>query len=103
MSTRMVSDGRIAVALTATTVASALTSVQTFTVPGLKTGIDHVSVAFATAQTGLGIVNSRVSADNTLEITFANVNAGTEVVPTTAGTYFIRWERFEHNDSGVVS
>lgn len=92
----------IEVALTATTVSSALTSEQTFTIPGLRLG-DYVSVSKNVAQTGLGIVNARVSADNTVAITFMNANAGTEVVPTTAGTYKLRVERPTDYKTGFQS
>lgn len=91
----------IELALTATTVSSALTSEQTFIVPGLKLN-DFVTVQKeGTAQTGLGLVNARVSAENTLAITFMNANAGTEVVPTTAAKYKIRVERPSDYKTGV--
>lgn len=89
-------------ALTFTTVSSALTSEQTAVVPGLKVK-DFVTVIKPTAQTGLGIVNARVSAENTLAITFMNANAGTAVVPTTADKYLIRVERPTEYESGVQS
>lgn len=51
------------------------TAEQTFTVNGLKTG-DVVVVNKPTATAGLGIVNARVSAANTLALTFVNATAG---------------------------
>ena len=47
------------------------TAEQTFTVPGLADG-DWVFVNKPTAQAGLGIVGCRVTAANTLGITFSN-------------------------------
>ena len=47
---------------------------------------DKVSVAKPTTQAGLGIVNARVSAANTLAITFMNATAGA-IVPTASETY----------------
>jgi len=47
---------------------------QTVTVPGLEVG-DVVLVSKPTAQAGIGIVGVRVSATNTLAITFMNSTA----------------------------
>jgi hypothetical protein len=55
----------------------AATSVeQTFTVTGLLAGDIVLAVNKPTATTGLGIVNARVSAADTLAITFMNATAG---------------------------
>ena len=51
------------------------TAVHTVTVDGLKTE-DAVFVNKPSHSTGLGIVNARVSAVNTLEITTMNTTAG---------------------------
>lgn len=67
---------------------------QTFTVPGLQVG-DFVSVQKPTAQAGLGIVGSRVTATNTLGITFVNPTAG-NITPTAAETYLIKVLRQEN-------
>ena len=72
---------------------------QTFTVNGLAVG-DFVEVNKPTAQAGLGIVNSRVSAANTLAITFMNASAAT-VVPTSNEQYLISVERPENTSGGV--
>jgi hypothetical protein len=72
-------------------VANATTAEQTFTVNGLQLG-DIVSVTKPTTQAGLGIVNSRVSAANTLAVTFANTTAAT-ITPTAAETYIIELNR----------
>lgn len=66
------------------------TAEQTFTVNGLLVG-DSVQVTKPTVQVGLGVVNSRVSAANTLAITYANVTAG-NLTPT-AETYLVELNR----------
>ena len=53
---------------------------QDVTVPGLEVG-DVVYVSKPTAQAGLGVVGARVSADNTLSITFTNPTAA-DITPT---------------------
>lgn len=64
---------------------------QTFTVNGLLLG-DFVEVNKPTAQAGIGIANSRVSAANTLAITFINASAST-VTPTAGETYSLAVSR----------
>lgn len=59
---------------------------QTFTVNGLQVG-DHVSIDKPSVLTGLSIVGQRVSAANTLAITFLNVTAS-PITPGT-GTYLV--------------
>lgn len=66
-------------------VVNATTSEQTFTVTGLTTS-DAVFVVKPTHQAGLGIVNARVSAADTLAITFMNATAAT-ITPTASETY----------------
>lgn len=61
--------------LNPTSVSANTTSEQTFTVTGLTT-TDIVSVNKPSHQAGLGIVNCRVSAADTLAITFMNTTAG---------------------------
>jgi len=73
--------------LTPAEVAANTTAEQTFTVTGLTTA-DKVFVNKPTAQAGLGIVGQRVSAANTLAITFANVT-GSPITPTAAQTYAV--------------
>lgn len=55
-------------------VAAAGTDEQTFTVPGLRT-TDGVYVVKPTHTAGIGIVNAKVSAANTLALTFVNATA----------------------------
>jgi hypothetical protein len=63
------------------------TAEQTFTVNGLLVG-DMAVVTKPTAQAGLGIVGSRVSAANTLAITFSN-NTGASITPTASEVYLV--------------
>lgn len=67
---------------------------QTFTVPGLLV-TDFVQVQKPTAQAGLGIVGSRVTAANTLGITFVNPTAG-NITPTAGEVYLIKVVRQEN-------
>lgn len=71
--------------LSPASVAANTSAEQTFTVTGLAVG-DAVSVNKPTAQAGLGIVGCRVSAANTLAITFGNFTAS-PIVPTAAEVY----------------
>lgn len=75
-----------ALSLTPSAVAAATTAEQTFTVSGL-TIADKVIVNGPTPVAGTGIVNARVSADNTLAITFVNVTTG--ALTPAAGTYTV--------------
>jgi hypothetical protein len=67
---------------------------QTFTVNGLIVG-DFVQVQKPTAQAGLGIAGSRVTAANTLGITFVNPTAG-NITPTAGEIYLIKVVRPEN-------
>jgi hypothetical protein len=83
------------VVLSPVAVAQATTAEQTFAVTGLKMadslqpGDQIVQITKPTAQPGLGIVGWRVSAADTLAITFANVPAGGPITPTALETYQI--------------
>lgn len=79
------------VTLSPASVANATAAEQTFTVQGLQVG-DFVNVAKPTTQAGLGIVNSRVSAANTLAVTFMNTTAAT-ITPTASEIYQIAVDR----------
>lgn len=99
VSANIYSEDRI-VALSATlspaAVAANTTAEQTFTVNGLATSatngsvINDVILAInkPTAQAGLGIVGFRVSAANTLAVTFSNNTAGS-ITPTASEVYSI--------------
>lgn len=67
------------------------TAEQTFNLPGLLIG-DQVSVTKPTTQAGLGIVNSRVTAANTIGIAFSN-NTGGGITPTAGETYVVELNR----------
>jgi hypothetical protein len=66
-------------------VAANTTAEQTFTLPGVAVG-DFVYTNKPTAQAGLGIVGCRVSAANTVAITFSN-NTGSGITPTASQAY----------------
>lgn len=73
--------------LSPTAVTANETAEQTFTVAGVNVG-DVVFVNKPTAQAGLGIVGARVSAANTVGITFSN-NTGSSITPTASEVYQI--------------
>lgn len=77
----------ISIALSPALIVLNTTAEQTFTVPGLAVG-DWVFVNKPTAQAGLGIVGCRVTAANTLGITFSN-NTGSSITPTASQTYLV--------------
>lgn len=60
---------------------------QTFTLNGVAVG-DFVYAIKPTAQAGLGISGSRVTAANTIGITFINPTAG-NITPTASETYLV--------------
>jgi hypothetical protein len=62
------------------------TAEQTFTVAGVAVGDVVISVVKPTAQAGLGIVGARISASDTLAITFSN-NTGGSITPTASQVY----------------
>lgn len=80
--------------LTPVSVAQNTSAEQSFTVPGLQVG-DFIDVYLNIAQTaGIGIVNARVSAANTLQIGFMN-NTGGSLTPA-AGVYALIVSRPEN-------
>jgi hydrogenase maturation factor len=81
-------------------VAAATSAEQTVTVSGLKTG-DVVALTKPTATAGVGIVNVRVSAANTLAVTFMNATASS--VDPASETYTLFWFRPEKTVSGAVN
>lgn len=84
----------IGVTLSPSSVANATSAEQTFTCTGLLVG-DMVSVNKPTTQAGLGIVGSRVSAADTLAITFMNTTAAT-ITPTASQVYLVRVSRVDN-------
>ena len=83
----LVKQSVISVTLSPVAIVLNTTAEQTFTVNGLLPG-DFVSCNKPTAQAGLGIVGCRVSAANTLAITFLNTTASS-ITPTAAQVYKI--------------
>jgi hypothetical protein len=79
-------------------VATITTAEQTFTVPGLKVG-DWVGASKPTNTVGVGVVNCRVSAANTLAVTFVNPTAG--AVDPASETWQILWVRAEAPATGA--
>src|ERR1700761_6469106 len=83
--------------LTPSSVAANTTAAQTFTFKGLNASLHFVSVSYTSAaQAGLGIANARVSATDTLEITFINATAS-PITPTAGGLYNLLVARSEYN------
>ena len=81
----------LSVTLSPAIVAANTSAEQTFTVTGLALS-DAVSVNKPTAQAGLGIVGARVSAANTLAITFGNFT-GLGITPTASEAYLVKISR----------
>lgn len=73
-------------------VAANTTAEQTFKVTGLLVGDVVGQINKPTAQAGLGIVGQRVSAANTLAITFCNNTAGS-ITPTASEVYSFKVSR----------
>jgi hypothetical protein len=85
----------MSVALTPASVATVTAAEQTFTIPGLLVGDQVSAVTYQTgAWTNLSYIASfRISANNTLAITFANGTGGSLTPP--AGTYLVEVNRSE--------
>lgn len=77
----------IRAALSPTVVAANTSAEQTFTVAGLPSGTPVV-VNKQTVQAGLSIGGARVSALNTLAITFVN-NTSASITPTQGDIYYV--------------
>lgn len=73
-------------------VAANTSAEQTFTVTGLAVGDVVGTINKPTAQAGIGVVGCRVSAANTLAITFANFTAGS-ITPTASEVYVFKISR----------
>lgn len=84
----------LAVTLSPAVVPPNTTAEQGFTVNGLAVG-DFIEVNKPTVQAGLAIVNSRVSAANTLQIGFGNLTGAT-ITPTANEIYAVSVERPEN-------
>lgn len=81
----------LGVPLSPAAVGANTTAEQTFTVSGIQVG-DEINVSKPTTQAGLGIVNNRVTAANTIGITFSN-NTGGGITPTAGEIYVIAVNR----------
>lgn len=97
--------GMFQITLSPASVAANTTAEQTFAATGigLSTGGfpsiaigDFVGVNKPTAQAGLGIVGARVSANDTLAITFSN-NTASPIVPTASELYLVFVARRQSN------
>lgn len=74
--------------LSPASVAANTTAEQTFTLTGLMVN-DFVDIqSIGTQQAGLSIGNSRVSAANTLAVSFTNATAST-ITPTATASYLV--------------
>ena len=90
----------VALTITPTSCGGSTTTEQSFTVPGLQVS-DFVDVYYfgtnaytpAAQTTGIGIINNRVSAANTLQIGFSNSTAG--ALTPAAGIYYLLVSRPE--------
>jgi len=94
----------LAITISPTSVGPNTTAEHTFTVNGLQLG-DFVEMNKATTQAGLGIVNSRVSAANTLAVAFVNATAAT-ITPTASEIYYcdvVRPENLNSSSNSALS
>lgn len=89
----------VALTLSPTSVANATSAEQTFACTGVLLG-DMVSVNKPTTQAGLGIVGSRVSANDVIAFTFMNATSAT-ITPTASQVYTVRVSRPESVASNV--
>lgn len=94
--------GVASLTLSPASVAANTTAEQTFTFPGLLATDVIAGVSKPTAQAGLGVVGFRVSAANTLAITFSN-NTASPIVPTASETYLVNWIRRDSTQVGTIS
>ncbi len=90
--------GVIQKSLDVASVAANTSAEQTFTVTGLKVGM-FVSVNKPGASAGLVVGNARVSAADTLAVTFGNLTSS--AIDPAAEDYLVFWLRPEAIDSYV--
>ena len=77
---------QISATLTPAAVAASTIVEQTFTVPGVPSGLVAIQANKPTTQAGLGLLGARVVSNNTVALTFINTTAGT-LTPTAGQTY----------------
>jgi hypothetical protein len=86
----------LTVTLSPATVAATSSAEQTFTVTGVQLGdMIDVQKAGTPLVSGLGIVNSRVTAANTIGITFQNTTNYVQT-PAASETYYLQVTRAEN-------
>ncbi len=78
------------------------TAEQTVSLPGVKVGDSVLSVNKKTAQAGLGIVGKRVSAADTIAVTFINSTGGS-ITPTAGDAYSVTIFRPEKTYTSIPS
>ena len=93
--------GVVSVTLSPALVAANTTAEQSFTVPGVIASDVCVDVTKPTAQAGLGIVGCRVSAANTIGVTFSNNTAG-GITPTASQVYQFVIVRTDATAAGIA-
>lgn len=84
--------GVLSLVINPAVVATITTAEQTFTLAGLKLG-DFVAVSKPSVSAGLGVCSARVSAADTLAITFVNPSAAG--VDAASETWLVLWVRPE--------
>lgn len=93
------SMGVVSLTLSPASVAANTTAEQTFTLPGLRASDAVCGISKPTAQAGLGIVGMRVTAANTIGITFSN-NTASPIVPTASEVYLVQVVRPDSAQAG---
>ena len=88
------------ITLDVASVAANTSAEQTFTVPGLDTDM-FVSVNKSDLDAGLVVGNARVSASDTLALTFGNSTAG--AIDPASETYKLFWFKPNLTSSGAIS
>lgn len=90
-------NGVFSITLSPTSVAPNTVAEQTFASTGIGLlTTDQVTVSKPTTQAGLGIVNARVSAADTLALAFINATAAT-ITPTASEVYTVEVNRVQPN------
>lgn len=93
----IIAQWALAVTLSPTSCSAATTTLQTFTVTGLQLGdlVEVTTNSPIVTSGGLGIINSRASAANTVQIEFLNPSSGV-LTPTASTVYFLEVTRPEN-------
>jgi hypothetical protein len=100
----IIGEWALAVTLSPTSCSATTTTLQTFTVTGLQLGdiVDVTTNSPISTTGGLGIINSRVSAANTLQLEFINPSNGV-ITPTASTVYTLLVSRPEQLTATNVS